>query len=263
MYNLKDFMCILEEFATLELSNKLQEKGMYDNSGIILKCKNQIKKVVFCLDLTKKSVEFAKRVKADTIVTHHPAIYMPIKSLSIQDTNTMPILLAVKSDINIISMHLNLDIALNGIDYNLCKALGGNSYKNIQQITQCCGYGKEFNIEKQEITDFVKTIRKQFSTKKILCYKAGKKEIEKVASFCGSGGTEALQYLKENQQTADVIVTSDIPHHIIKEILDMDKSLIIIPHYVSEEYGFKAFYNEITQKTKDLEFVYFNDKRFI
>ena len=262
MYNLNNFMGILEEFAPLQLSHKLQEKGMYDNSGLLVKCKNQIKKVLFCLDLTKKAVEFAKKVKADTIVTHHPAIYMPIKSLSIEDTIAAPILLAIKNEINVISMHLNLDVAKNGIDYNLCKGLGGESYKNVQNIDSCCGYGKEFKIEKQSLSDFIKEIKKQFRTNKILCYKAGKEKIETVASFCGSGGSEALEYLKENKLGADLIVTSDAPHHVIKEIIEMNRSLIIIPHYVSEEYGFKAFYQEITQKTKDLEFVYFDDKRF-
>ena len=47
MCNLKDFMAVLEQVAPLELSKKMIELGDYDNSGIIVKNNDTVKKVLF------------------------------------------------------------------------------------------------------------------------------------------------------------------------------------------------------------------------
>ena len=115
MCNLKDFMAVLEQVAPLELSKKMIELGDYDNSGIIVKNNDTVKKVLFSLDLTENAVDFAVESRCDAIVTHHPAIYAPIKELSF-DGDTKALLKATVSGLNVISMHLNLDIAESGID---------------------------------------------------------------------------------------------------------------------------------------------------
>ena len=58
--NAKELFAKLCEYAPIELSDKLVavENG-YDNSGIILDCDLDAKKVLFCLDLTHESVDYA------------------------------------------------------------------------------------------------------------------------------------------------------------------------------------------------------------
>ena len=116
MFNLDEFMAIIEGVSPLSLSHKMIEKGSYDNSGLLVKSTEKIEKILFSLDLSLEVVNKAIELKCDTIVTHHPAIYQPLKSLSITG-ETAPIVLAIKNQINVISMHLNLDIADDGIEY--------------------------------------------------------------------------------------------------------------------------------------------------
>ena len=63
---------------------------------------------------------------------------------------------------------------------------------------------------------------------------------------------------------ADTIISSDMPHHVLKELIENGKNVVIIPHYVSEQYGFNKFYQYVSQKlTDDIETFYFIDDRFM
>ena len=63
MYSINEFLAVLEEFAPLSLSKKMIERGDYDNSGIIVNCHNDIKKVFFSLDLSKEVLEWIDKYK--------------------------------------------------------------------------------------------------------------------------------------------------------------------------------------------------------
>ena len=96
---------------------------------------------------------------------------------------------------------------------------------------------------------------------KIICY--GNQKVQKVASFCGGGASHALDFVLTSKTTADTIVTSDMPHHVLKELIEKDKNVIIIPHYASEDYGFKKFYEYVKEKKDEkLKVFYFEDRRF-
>jgi len=262
MYKTDEFFDILQEFAPMSIEEILLANGEYDNSGIIVRSHDDINCVLFSLDLSKEAVRQAKKVKADTIVTHHPAIYKPIKNIDFSDTATSALLEAIKSGFNVISMHLNLDYAEDGIDANLCKALGGTKYRLIDMIDEKHGYGRLFPAPDKTLGEFAKRVRASFG-KKVLVYGNPKSEITEVASFCGGGSGYAIEGVKDGRVSADVIVTSDAPHHVIKELVEYGKKLIFIPHYAGEEVGFKAFYEKVKEKCKRVNAYYFKDKRFI
>lgn len=264
MLKLKDFFGALDKKAPIELSYKLIEKGDYDNSGIIVNSQEEVKKVLFSLDLSEKAVKRAKGLKCDTIVTHHPAIYNPIKSLSQEDLSTKALLLAVKSGMNVISMHLNLDVAENGIDASLCQALGGEKYKILDFVTEKNGYGREFDLSGITLEEFIKRIKTNLKTNKLVVYGKRKTRLNKGASFCGGGSGYAEKFVKNGVCGADVIVTSDMPHHVILALVESGKCVVIIPHYASENYGFFRFFLGVSKELNSkVESYYFEDKRFL
>lgn len=261
MYDIKAFLNTLESVAPLSLSQKMIENGCHDNSGIIVKAHAGVERVLFALDLSTASVKRALANKCDTIVTHHPAIYYPISELSM-DGDTSPLLQAVSNGVNVISMHLNLDIADRGIDHHLCLALGGESYRILFNVDESHGYGREFSVS-GSLAQIVKNIKKDFSTRKVVVYGKPSAKITKIACFCGAGADDALKAVGNGLTDADLIVTSDMAHHQIKELVERGKNIVILPHYVAEEVGFKAFYQEITEKLNgEINTYYFDDKRF-
>ena len=252
-------MELLEGVCPLSLSYKMIEKGSYDNSGLLVKTSEKAEKILFSLDLSSAVVDKAIELGCDTIVTHHPAIYEPLKSLSITG-ETAPITLAIKNQINIISMHLNLDIATDGIDQLLVKGLGGENVEILSLVDGEHGYGRQAIINECKLEDFVQKIKATFNSDKIIAY--GNGSVNKIASFCGSGASQAVECLQN--LSAETIVSSDIPHHHLKVLIESGKNVVIIPHYVSEQYGFNNFYALLTKLLEGkAKTFYFLDKRFM
>lgn len=260
MYKLNELMEVIEGYAPLELSRQAIARGSYDNSGIIINSHDNVEKILFTLDLSIDSVKQAEKVGADTIITHHPAIYNPVKTLSIGG-ETAAVLMAARAGMNVISMHLNLDMAKQGIDYFLAKGLGAAESKILDEYGDEQGYGREF-IVKGQAEDLLDKARAVFGSEKIILYGSGK--VERAASFCGGGSDNALKAVLCGATAANLIVSSDIPHHVLKELIERDKMVMIIPHYVSENYGFEKFYAfAVKAFGDDVKAYYFLDKRFM
>ena len=260
MYSLKEFLALLEQVAPLSISYATIEQGGYDNSGIIVKSHDSVNCVLFSLDCSLSAVERAIELGCDTLVTHHPAIYRPVKSLG-QDTDTYSIVKAIENKINVISMHLNLDMADNGIDQSLALGLGAEKTKILDYTTEKHGYGREYIVSTDTAT-LKGRIESVFNTKKAVFYGDGK--IDKIASFCGSGGENAVVAVEKGITDADTIITSDLPHHLLKPLIECGKKVVILPHYVSEQYGFEKFYNQIKVGAKErAQIYYYLDERFM
>ena len=218
--------------------------------------------MLFSLDLSIECVKRALELGVDTIVTHHPAIYNPIKCLN-EDGETAAVLLAAKSNLNVVSMHLNLDMAKEGIDYYLAQGLGAKDDKILYFTTDVEGYGREFALSEESLLECVlERAIEVFGSKKILVYGEGK--VKNVASFCGGGSDYALKSVLSGETAADLIISSDMPHHVLKELIERDKKVMILPHYVSEQYGFEKFYAFVKKAVNDqVSAYYFLDKRFM
>lgn len=244
---------VIESLAPFSLSNKFVElTNGYDNSGIIASIDEEITGVVFTLDLTFESVERAISEGANLIVTHHPAIYAPIKSVE------GALLSAISNKIGVISTHLNLDCAKEGIDFSLANGLGANKQSILTELGDGCGYGRLFEADTTvlELANRYKTV---FKTQNVMIF-GGDRKVKKVASFCGSG----LDISEINLASeADVFVSSDIKHHVILYALEMGKSVLNVSHYTSEVYGFKVFFNKIKKQLNGLNCVFVENKNMI
>ncbi len=241
---INEFVGLLENYAPLKLSSDFVKLiNGYDNSGVIVDLKEDITGVVFSLDLTKKAVDTAIEKGYNLIVTHHPAIYSPISNISADS----PIYLAISNKIGVISFHLNLDCAKEGIDYCLAKGLGATSQDIMLSLGNGVGYGRFFSVKEQTFNDFVEFFKKEFNSNKVLAYGNLEDKIKNIASFCGSGLDEQTIL---NSTSADVLVSSDVKHHLILLANSLNKKLMVITHYSSEFYGFKHFYKNIIGNLK-------------
>ena len=98
----------------------------------------------------------------------------------------------------------------------------------------------------------------------MLCYGNLEREINRAASFCGSGVDEgAIGFALNNAGgKADVIVSSDFKHHLITLALEEGLAVVILTHYASENYGFKKYYEKISRQIK-LPCVYHTDEELL
>lgn len=251
-----EFYKIANEIAPKALSDEYCEKyGAYDNSGILVDAGEEITGVLFSLDLSFAAIEKAIQNKANLIVTHHPAIYGKIDGIRVGDFEPLgeKLVVALKNGISVISMHLNLDAATGGIDESLAQGIclsvgaGTRSPQNVGVMHPLSlgGYGRAYDVEKTPLDRLIENIKKTFKTERVCVY-GKKKEIERVASFCGSGADgESVAFAYE--QGADAIISSDFKHHVITLALEKNLTVIALTHYASENYGFEKYYQKIRQ----------------
>ena len=83
-----------------------------------------VKGILVCLDVTPKVVAEAAKRKANLIISHHPLLFRPPKSITPQDEVGKTIRALIEKSINLYSAHTNLDFTSGGTSFALAEALG-------------------------------------------------------------------------------------------------------------------------------------------
>lgn len=255
--DLKSIYKVADEIAPFRLSSEYIERyRAFDNSGILADFQEEICGALFSLDLSSRAVEEAKSKGAGLIITHHPAIFEPIKAIGPEKSGLFS---AMKERISILSAHLNLDSAPGGIDEELMKGLGGERELALFEPLLGGGYGRVFERKECSFHEFLLSLETTFRTKKIVSYPFG--PVKRVASFCGAGlSSEAIEFALF--WGADTVVSSDGKHHLILEAVEKGLNLVLLPHYAAENFGFHAFYEKMKARLK-IPCFYFEDERFL
>ncbi len=98
----RDFYNFLDKLSPFELQEK------WDNSGLIVgNMEDEFKRVYISLDLDEKMLE---EVESNSLIlTHHPLIFSPLKTINFDSYSTKLLQTLIKKDIILISMHTNID----------------------------------------------------------------------------------------------------------------------------------------------------------
>lgn len=250
---------LAEGLAPFSLSKEWCELyNGYDNSGILLDCGEDITRILFSLDLSLAAIERAKQFGAQLIMTHHPAIYSPLKSLSAGGEGK-EILACARAGISVISAHLNLDCAADGIDESLMKGLGGERALGVMEPLSSGGYGRVFTVKETPLNEYVAAVKETFHTDRVIVY--GDRPVKRVACFCG-GGMEEKSIRFAVQNGADTFVSSDAKHHLVMEAVESGMNVLLLTHYAAETYGFHCFYQKIKEKS-GVPCEFFADERYL
>lgn len=117
MISCQTIMQIIEKLAPKKLAYD------WDNPGLAIGDFSQkVKKVLFVLTVTPKIVDYAVKNGYDMIISHHPLLFKPLKSIRRDLPQGEIIYNAIKNDIIVYSAHTNLDIANGGVNDVLVEA---------------------------------------------------------------------------------------------------------------------------------------------
>lgn len=257
---------IADEIAPKQLSDEYcRSAGAYDNSGLLVECCEEVTGIVCSLDLTNAAIDKAIANGANLIITHHPVIYGKIDHVCLGDQGLLggKLIRCIQAGISVVSMHLNLDVAKDGIDESLMDGIllatgettgAGMRSVAIQHPVDGGGYGRVYDVKGLTLQTLVEGMKGVFSTEKILTYGDPKKEITRVASFCGAGVDERAIFFAKGMG-AQVVISSDFKHHLIQLLVESGMSVIVMTHYASEQYGFEKYYKKIRERV-DIPCVY-------
>lgn len=115
------FMTVGQVLAFLQSRAPFETAEGYDNVGLLVGSPDRAADgILVTLDITPAAVREAVRIGAGLIVSHHPVIFSPLRTL---DADSVPALL-IQGGIAAICAHTNLDRAAGGVGDCLAAALG-------------------------------------------------------------------------------------------------------------------------------------------
>lgn len=233
MAKVKDFYGYLNSIAPFETQED------WDNSGMLVGDMDaEVKKVAVVLDITHEEIKKAKAIGADLIISHHPVIFNPIKSVT---RGSVPYEL-VASSINALCCHTPLDIADGGTNDSLAKLLGIEVTRTEDPILRLG------TVEPTTAENLAGKIAKTLNTK--VRYADAGRKIEKIAICTGAGCS-----LIEAAGEIDAFITGDASHHNFLDCIQAGITLIAAGHYETEIVVVPVLAKKLQAQFPDIEII--------
>jgi len=128
-FRIKDIIKVIEKIAPLRLAEK------WDNTGMQVGHNDwPVQNIWVALDPLPEVIDAACQNKVDLLITHHPLIFQPIKSVDFSTSTGSIIQKACQHKLAIISAHTNYDNAQNGMNDILSSKIGLKSLKVLNAL---------------------------------------------------------------------------------------------------------------------------------
>ena len=208
----------------------------WDNVGLLLGSRSQdVTKVLVALDPFEGVCQEAAQWGAELIVTHHPLIFKPVKSITDDNEVGRCIMNLCGNGISLISAHTNLDCAPEGVNHRLAELLELSDIEvidptGIDEEGRDWGLLRMGQVQEQSLGDFLERVKTQLGCEG-LRYVEGGKPVCKVAVGGGACGSELMDAAKAG---CDTFVTSDVKYNQFWDAQALGINLIDAGHFHTE-----------------------------
>ncbi len=242
-----DIIKILEEIAPVSLAES------WDNPGLQVGRRDwPVKKVMIALDATRDVMSHASEKGADMLVTHHPLLFRPLKSIDLSTPIGEIIGNAIRNAISVYSLHTNFDSAEDGLNDELAARLGlkNNTVLAVMETSSSMpkaetGLGRIGDLqERTDLASLCRTIKKNLGLDSIRMIGDPHQTVCRVAICTGSGG-DLLGHFYESDAT--VFITGDIRYHDARDAEERGRALIDIGHFGSEHIMVRQLGNRLSK----------------
>ncbi|GAA8463119.1 Nif3-like dinuclear metal center hexameric protein [Helicobacter pylori] len=219
----KEVLGVLNRLSPFELQE------LWDNSGLNVGSENhEFSQIIACLEITLKIALNAP--KNALIITHHPLIFKPLKTLNDEAYPGNILKILIQKDISVISMHTNFDKThLNKHFASALLGFDGLMEKGLMLVKENAN---------MEFDALVKKIKSSLGVGSLACVKSSQ-TIKDLAFVCGSGAS-----MFSSLKAQSCLVTGDVKYHDAMIAQSLNISLIDATHYYSER-GFALIMAEI------------------
>lgn len=220
--NVLDYINTISPLSTAE---------KFDNVGLLVgNAAEEVTGICTCLDITNDIIDEAAKKNANLIVSHHPVIFDPLKSVSVGT----PVYNLIRNGISAICVHTNFDMSEGGVNDALLELLGFESSEVLEEVSpNGLGFGAvcdlTFGFTAKTLAEHCKNALYLESVK----YSSGiKTEIHRVAVCSGSGGSFMDSAIEKG---CDALITGDIKHNVWVDAINSNFVLIDAGHFGTEK----------------------------
>ncbi|HHO48300.1 MAG TPA: Nif3-like dinuclear metal center hexameric protein [Desulfobacteraceae bacterium] len=226
----RDILAIIETMAPAKLAEP------WDNTGLMIGSPGEkVTTILIGLDPTTELLEEAEARGANLLITHHPVIFHPLKSIDPDRPEGKFIARALDQRINVISCHTNLDSALHGVSEILARRLGLTETAPLARQKNSdagCGLGRIGTFPAPiSAPEFIRRLKAACNPPWILGAGARPEQISRAAVCGGSCSELADTALRAGAQ---VFVTAEVKHHVARLAEQTGMWIIDAGHFATE-----------------------------
>jgi dinuclear metal center YbgI/SA1388 family protein len=240
----KEILTLQKLLTTLNTIAPFTMAEPWDNVGLMVGDPDQpVNDILVALDPTPEVITEAAAKKINTIITHHPLIFTPLKKIQRNTPQGHMLAAAIQNDIAIIACHTNLDLINQGVSNAVAEQLGliktmPLTNKEGQPETTPpqtgAGFGKIGQLPAPlNPEQFLTTLFSALSTTSLNIAGTLPQEIHTVA-LCGGSGSDLAEtaFAKE----AQVYITGEIKHSVARWSEANNFCIIDAGHYATENH---------------------------
>lgn len=245
MANVQQFLDILEESAPSALA------ADWDNVGLLVGSpQSKVSAALLALDPTLTLIAEAQSLAADLLITHHPAVFQPLKRLRTDQPGGAFLAAALRAGISVIGCHTNFDAASGGVSDTLADALGlvATAPLAADKSDPCCGIGRIGSLpEPLAAEDFLARLRAVLPLPWLL--EAGPRpEAVLRAAVCGGSCADLAETALA--AGADVFITAEIKHHVARWAEEAGLWLLDGGHFATENPAMRRLQQHLAERTR-------------
>lgn len=225
-----DIMRRLEVLAPLSFAEQ------WDNVGLLAgRSAKEVKSVYLAVDATDEVIEDAVDAGADMLITHHPLIFSPLKSITAEHFIGRRVLKLLQADICYYAMHTNFDVM------GMADAAADELRLLDRQVLEVTcedeiakeGIGRYGRLpEVMSLSACAAYVKEVFRLPAVRVYGEMNERIEIAAVSPGSAKSVIPSAV---QAGVDVLISGDINHHMGIDLVAQGVSVIDAGHYGLEK----------------------------
>jgi dinuclear metal center YbgI/SA1388 family protein len=241
----QDILNIIETIAPADLAEE------WDNVGLMIgDPAAPVHSILMGLDPTLPLLEEAGACGANLLITHHPFLFHPLKSINLGSPEGRFVEYALRHRINVIGCHTNLDSATEGVSDSLAGRLGlaDTAPLVVRPGTDQCGMGRIGGYREPVTADeFIVKLKGACSPPWLLATANRPASISRVAVCGGSCSELAATALEKGAQ---VFVTSEVKHSTARWAEQAGLWVVDAGHFATENQALGIFAQKLADQVK-------------
>ncbi|MGD8880977.1 MAG: Nif3-like dinuclear metal center hexameric protein [Desulfobacterales bacterium] len=220
-----------------------------------------VRRIWVALDPGPEVVKTACREDVDLLITHHPLIFRPLKSIDFDTPAGSIIQMASQHQLAIFSAHTNLDIVRDGVNDVLAKRLGLKHLKILQPVKTVeplkqdnfpsidgeaeHGIGRIGSLARAtRLKSLALMVKKKLQLNFAKITGNPELKVTRVAICSGSGSSLMQAFFSSDAQ---VYISGDIRYHDARDAESANRGIIDIGHFASEHLMVEALAHHLNR----------------
>ena len=244
MTTVSDILQYLETLAPRDM------KMDWDNVGLLCGSRAaSVTKVLLALDPFEHVCREAADWGAELMVTHHPLIFQPVKSVTDETSVGRGLMTLCRHGISAINAHTNLDCAPGGVNDVLAESLGLTDISVIPCEEGPCGLLRCGTVREQSLAEFLCHVKSALGCDG-LRYVNCERPVHRVAV---GGGACADMLADAAAAGCDTFVTADVKYNQFWDAKELGLNLIDAGHFATENPVIPALARKIAANFPEIQ----------